>query len=1348
MKKLSFALISVALCFLLGASAVSPSFMTAAGKDVKSGQDVDIDMFEPAGPDEDVYGFKTYGEGTVTFGETDEETSPTGEKVYKLEANEWEGQVFTTELKHIKLNTSYEMSVWVKHDLINMRFGAYVPTTPNEQFIESENDYAYDGSWADPPFSVGASHLTFNYYINGKQPTSILQMASGPYSSMYLMNGTPSEAEGNLDGWSKLSIKFTTDSQAVCEKDISLFLRIRQADGHPLYFSDLSLTELVGEVNVITEQGTDGGYVTENEGVYTAVPYAGNEFLGWYESDGLTLISDKDEETFEGKSGTIIAKFKNNSVFESPGYELKDNGNYMSTVRGEKEWFCSQSWGAAIVKSDGNAYSGNKYMEISTTYQADTSMDIKGLKPDTYYTVSYYWSIPATTDGENEVSHRGMRVTDTGKADVNAAAQNLLGGNYNETGDAATANVWTKESFDFYTGDLTDVRLFFLYTSKAGSGINIRIDEFTVYEAGLGEENPKYYATVSAENGDVYISTTDRVPAGTVINVNAAAHWGYKFDGWYENDVKVCDTVNYSFAIDANRKLVAKFVSKVDLSFDMNGDSKVDDADCVVINNHIIGKAPLSTELAQKADFNGDGKVSVSDIVMLRKNMGSGDDYEILEGDELKQAILNGTYQKFLDESIYREGNNVRIANAMRKALAGEEITIAAIGGSITEGAGSGDTGEDGTEGKGDVNKRYANLVKDWWETNFPDAKINYVNAGIGATTSLLGVNRVEEQVLEYNPDFVVVDFSANDNSGDTLYRDTYENLIRRLLESEKEPGVLAVHFGPTVSSDYDQGIYTKGVNSFLSHIQSEIFYDIPSIDVFETVWKYIDEGAISWPDFGSDYIHPNAAGHRIAASCINNYLDKVLEDIDNIGTEAPELPSNFFWGSDIYMNATALDSTDITLTENTGFAPSSYPHWTGWKTSKDQTAEMTFTLENCKVFTMMRRTAASGDGYFEVYIDDDLYTTVKTNIGNAITYWLAFNPYISETPKDIKVTIKAYGEVDISAIMYSDGTHQLNNYDAVNTSLKAVEDSVRLTGRTYWTNDQLSLDWIGSGFEVAGNFSGDFAIDASITSEKMNVYAIVDGDYDNPVNTVFTGSGSHVICTLEPGAHTIRLFKATEPSRGTMKINSISFNGKLYQKPLSQNLSIEVYGDSITSGASLYKAADQPDQFISQDGYLSYGNIVANALDAEVSIISRSGASVCTGSNKIQDFCYREDYNDAQSEWDYTSHQADVIVIGLGTNDTPFYTDDEQRVQLKNGVKDLLANMRAKNPDAKIVFVYGMMDTRNPEVYQNAVSEMNDDNMYFKMLPRNADGEGGHPTPEGHQAAAEVLLDLLEAII
>ncbi len=91
MKKLSFALISVALCFLLGASAVSPSFMTAAGKDVKSGQDVDIDMFEPAGPDEDVYGFKTYGEGTVTFGETDEETSPTGEKVYKLEANEWEG---------------------------------------------------------------------------------------------------------------------------------------------------------------------------------------------------------------------------------------------------------------------------------------------------------------------------------------------------------------------------------------------------------------------------------------------------------------------------------------------------------------------------------------------------------------------------------------------------------------------------------------------------------------------------------------------------------------------------------------------------------------------------------------------------------------------------------------------------------------------------------------------------------------------------------------------------------------------------------------------------------------------------------------------------------------------------------------------------------------------------------------------------------------------------------------------------------------------------------------------------------------------------------------------------------
>jgi lysophospholipase L1-like esterase len=42
-------------------------------------------------------------------------------------------------------------------------------------------------------------------------------------------------------------------------------------------------------------------------------------------------------------------------------------------------------------------------------------------------------------------------------------------------------------------------------------------------------------------------------------------------------------------------------------------------------------------------------------------------------------------------------------------------------------------------------------------------AKFDYINAGIGGTTSQFGVTRVENYLLCYHPDFVIVEFSVND---------------------------------------------------------------------------------------------------------------------------------------------------------------------------------------------------------------------------------------------------------------------------------------------------------------------------------------------------------------------------------------------------------------------------------------------------------------------------------------------------------------------------------------------------------------------------------------------------------
>ena len=103
---------------------------------------------------------------------------------------------------------------------------------------------------------------------------------------------------------------------------------------------------------------------------------------------------------------------------------------------------------------------------------------------------------------------------------------------------------------------------------------------------------------------------------------------------------------------------------------------------------------------------------------------------------------------------ILNEGDASRILRAMQKAEKGEPVTVAFLGGSITQGSVS-STPE----------TCYAYLVYSWWKERFPKSEVTYVNAGIGGTPSQFGVARVEEEVLGYNPDFMTVEFSVNDST-------------------------------------------------------------------------------------------------------------------------------------------------------------------------------------------------------------------------------------------------------------------------------------------------------------------------------------------------------------------------------------------------------------------------------------------------------------------------------------------------------------------------------------------------------------------------------------------------------
>ena len=68
--------------------------------------------------------------------------------------------------------------------------------------------------------------------------------------------------------------------------------------------------------------------------------------------------------------------------------------------------------------------------------------------------------------------------------------------------------------------------------------------------------------SATAEAGNITISPSGTLREGDTVTLKAKAVPGYHFDGWYEGDAKVCDTLVYSFTINADRTLVAKYTAR------------------------------------------------------------------------------------------------------------------------------------------------------------------------------------------------------------------------------------------------------------------------------------------------------------------------------------------------------------------------------------------------------------------------------------------------------------------------------------------------------------------------------------------------------------------------------------------------------------------------------------------------------------------------------------------------------------------------------------------------------------------------------------------------------------------
>lgn len=197
-----------------------------------------------------------------------------------------------------------------------------------------------------------------------------------------------------------------------------------------------------------------------------------------------------------------------------------------------------------------------------------------------------------------------------------------------------------------------------------------------------------------------------------------------------------------------------------------------------------------------------------------------------------------------------------RLENCMRRAMKGDEMTIGFLGGSITQGSLA-------TKAQ----NTYAYRVFTWWEKAFPKARFHYVNGGIGGTTSHYGVSRAVTDVLMYQPDFVIVDFSVNDAVSETaLFKETYEGVVRKLLNWPSAPAVLLLN-----NVYYDTGLNAQGYHNAVGE-----WYHVPYVSMKDTVYKRMKDGEYTRDELTPDGLHPNDKGHGLVAGEITAFLEKV----------------------------------------------------------------------------------------------------------------------------------------------------------------------------------------------------------------------------------------------------------------------------------------------------------------------------------------------------------------------------------------------------------------------------------------------------------------------------------------
>ena len=219
-------------------------------------------------------------------------------------------------------------------------------------------------------------------------------------------------------------------------------------------------------------------------------------------------------------------------------------------------------------------------------------------------------------------------------------------------------------------------------------------------------------------------------------------------------------------------------------------------------------------------------------------------------------------YERPAQPVIVRSG----LPNLRRKLDARQPVTVAFIGGSITYNAGDGG---------------FVSRIPEWLVARTPGSRVEIINAGVPATGSDFGAQRVDRDVLVHRPDVVFIEFAVNDAARECLA--DMERLVRKIRMAENAPEIVMLY---SMSIDtlplLDSGKFPRSVNS---HEAVAAHYNLPSVALGYEAARKIRAGEWEWADFSKDACHPTPKGYGSYNHDIDSALAALL-GADTVGAD------------------------------------------------------------------------------------------------------------------------------------------------------------------------------------------------------------------------------------------------------------------------------------------------------------------------------------------------------------------------------------------------------------------------------------------------------------------------------